>query len=106
MIQGVCQAGAIVTGQTLGEGDREKAQEQAYGFLGFGLLLGLISAGFILAVSGFVIRSYKVSPETANMARQLMNAISLILVLVLRLLAAHFEWNLPRVRLHNADEKE
>ena len=32
--------------------------------------------------------------------------ISLILVLVLRLLAAHFEWNLPRVRLHNADEKE
>lgn len=80
MIQGVCQAGAIVTGQTLGEGDREKAQEQAYGFLGFGLLLGLISAGFILAVSGFVIRSYKVSPETANMARQLMNAISLILV--------------------------
>ena len=32
--------------------------------------------------------------------------ISLILVLVLRLLAAHFAWNLPRVRLHNADEKE
>lgn len=80
MIQGVCQAGAIVTGQTLGEGDKERAQTQAYGFLGFGLLLGLISAGFIMAVSGFIIRSYKVSPETAHMAQQLMNAISLIIV--------------------------
>lgn len=80
MIQGVCQAGGIVTGQTLGEGNREKAQEQGYGFLGFGLALGVVSAAFILAVSGPIIQSYNVSAETARMAEQLMESISLIVI--------------------------
>lgn len=80
MIQGVCQAGAIVTGQTLGEGERTKAQKQAVKFLGLGLGLGLVSALFITAVSNPVIRSYQVSEETAGVAAQLMHAISLIIV--------------------------
>lgn len=80
LIQGVCQAGAIVTGQTLGEGDREKAQRQGYGFLGFGLLLGTLSAAFIMAFSRLIIRSYEVSDYTAGIAGELMNAISLILI--------------------------
>lgn len=80
MIQGVCQAGAIVTGQTLGEGDREKAQSQAYRFLGLGIGLGSLSALFIMAISGAVIASYNVSGETAEVAAQLMHAISLIII--------------------------
>lgn len=80
LIQGVSQAGAIVTGQTLGRGDKEMAMEQGYGFLGLGVALGMMSAIFIMVVSGPIIRSYKVSPETAAVARQLMNAISLIIV--------------------------
>jgi hypothetical protein len=36
MTQGFSQAGAIVTGYTLGEGDREKAQAHGYAFLGIG----------------------------------------------------------------------
>ena len=80
MIQGVCQAGAIVTGQTLGEGEKEKAQRQGYGFLGFGITLGLVSAAFIVLVSGLVIKSFNLTESTAGMARQLMNAISLIIV--------------------------
>lgn len=80
MIQGVCQAGAIVTGQTLGEGKQEQAQSQAYRFLGLGLGLGMLSAFFIMAVSPAIIGSYKVSEETAEVAAQLMQAISLILI--------------------------
>ena len=80
MIQGVSQAGAIVTGQTLGEGDREKALKQGYGFLGFGIVLGLISAAFIMVVSEPIIRYYQVSDATAKMAEELMAAISLIVV--------------------------
>ena len=80
MIQGVCQAGAIVTGQTLGEGEKEKAQRQGYGFLGFGIALGLISAAFIVIVSEPIIKSFNLTEGTAAMARQLMNAISLIVV--------------------------
>lgn len=80
MIQGVCQAGAIVTGQTLGEGNREKAQSQAYRFLGLGIGLGALSALFIMAISEPVISSYNVSGETAEVAAQLMHAISLIII--------------------------
>lgn len=80
MIQGVCQAGSIVTGQTLGQGDKDKAMEQGYGFLGFGIGLGLISAIFIMAVSNSIIRSYEVTQETALMAQQLMAAISIIVL--------------------------
>ena len=80
MIQGVCQAGAIVTGQTLGEGDKEKAQRQAFGFLGFGIALGLVSAAFIIIFSGPIIGYFQLSEGTSKMAMQLMDAISLIVV--------------------------
>lgn len=80
VIQGVCQAGGIVTGQTLGTGDKDKAMRQAYGFLGLGFLLGVFAAGLIMVISGPIIHSYDVSDATADVARQLMNAISLILV--------------------------
>ncbi len=80
LIQGVSQAGAIVTGQTLGKGEKDKAMAQGYGFLGLGAALGMVSAAFIMSVGGLIIGSYNVSPETAEVARQLMNAISLIIV--------------------------
>ena len=80
VIQGVCQAGGIVTGQTLGIGDKDKAMRQAYGFLGLGFLLGVFAAALIMVISGPIIHSYDVSDATADVARQLMNAISLILV--------------------------
>ncbi|MBQ6678538.1 MAG: MATE family efflux transporter [Lachnospiraceae bacterium] len=80
LTQGFSQAGAIITGRTLGEGDREKAQEQGYAFLGVGFILGLFSAAVIMAISGPVIRSYHLSESTADIARQLMGAISVIMV--------------------------
>lgn len=80
VIQGVCQAGAIVTGQTLGRGEKEKTMEQGYGFLGLGLGLGCVSALFIMIASGPIIGNYDVTPETVKVAQQLMAAISLIIV--------------------------
>ena len=81
VISGVSQAGAIVTGITLGEGNREKTMRQGYHFFGLGLVLGCISAGFVFIFSGSIIGYYKnVSPETVRIASQLMNAICLIIV--------------------------
>jgi len=80
VIQGVSQSGAIVTGQTLGAGDREKTMDQGYAFFGLGIILGIISAALVLIISPFVIRSYQVSAETAVLASQLMNAIAIILL--------------------------
>lgn len=81
LIQGVSQAGAIVTGQTLGQGSKEKTMQQGWMFFGLGIALGAVSAFFITAFSGPIIRSYdKVTAETAQIATQLMLAISFIII--------------------------
>jgi len=80
MIQGSSQAGAIVTGYTLGEGDREKAHRQGYAFLGLGILFGLVAAGIVLLISGPIIKAYNLTPETQAIAWQLMLSISIIIV--------------------------
>ena len=81
VIQGVSQAGAIVTGQTLGMGDRKKTMQQGWLFLGLGIALGTVSALFIIIAKNPVIRSFKdVSDEARAIARQLMWAISLVIV--------------------------
>lgn len=80
LTQGVAQAGAIVTGQTLGEGERDKAFSQGYAFMGLGLSLGLFAALVIRVISGPVIGAYNVSEETAEVAKQLMEAIGFIMI--------------------------
>ena len=80
VVQGVSQAGAIVTGRTLGVGDKEKTMEQGYGFLGLGIALGTFAALFIMCLSGPIVGYYKVSAETESIASQLMAAISLIII--------------------------
>ncbi len=80
VIQGVSQAGAIVTGQTLGREGKEKTMSQGWMFLGLGFALGTISALFIMIASNPIINTYNVSLETKQIARQLMNSISLIII--------------------------
>ncbi|MBO5337222.1 MAG: MATE family efflux transporter [Lachnospiraceae bacterium] len=80
MIQGFSQAGAIVTGYTLGEGDKEKAHSQGYAFLGLGIVFGLVAAGIIMLISGPMITAYNLSEETQAIARELMISICIIVV--------------------------
>ncbi len=80
LTQGFSQAGAIITGQTLGEGRREAAQDQGYAFLGVGFLLGLFSAAVILAISSPVIDSYHLNENALEIAHQLMDAIAIIML--------------------------
>ena len=81
VITGVSQAGAIVTGITLGEGSREKTMKQGYQFFRLGLILGTISAALIFFFSDMIIGYYdKVGPETAEMAKELMLAICIIII--------------------------
>lgn len=80
MIQGFSQAGAIVTGHTLGEGNREKANKQGYAFLGIGFVFGIVAAAIVMIISGPMIMAYNLSKETQNIAHQLMLSISIIIV--------------------------
>ena len=78
--QGFSQAGAIVTGYTLGTGDREKAHKQGYAFLGLGFLFGFIAATIIMLISEPMINAYNLSSETERITRQLMWSISVIIL--------------------------
>lgn len=78
--QGFSQAGAIVTGYTLGTGDKEKAHRQGYAFLGLGFLFGLVAATIIILISGPMISAYNLSAETSRIAHELMWSISIIIL--------------------------
>lgn len=80
LIQGFSQAGAIVTGYTLGQGERKKAHEQGYAFLGIGILFGAVAAGIIMIISNPMINAYQLSEETAAIAKELMLSISTIVL--------------------------
>lgn len=80
VIQGVSQAGAIVTGQTLGTGDVEKTKKQGWQFLALGMCLGLISAGIIWVTSSPIISFYNLDGEATGIAYQLMIAICIVIV--------------------------
>ncbi|MBR2489562.1 MAG: MATE family efflux transporter [Clostridia bacterium] len=80
MIQGFSQAGSIVTGHTLGQGDREKALRQGYAFLGIGIIFGFVAAGIITLINAPIIAAYNLSPQTKSIAEQLMLSISIIIV--------------------------
>lgn len=80
MIQGFSQAGSIVTGHTLGQGDREKALRQGYAFLGIGIIFGFVAAGIITLINAPIIAAYNLSDETKSIAEQLMLSISIIIV--------------------------
>ncbi len=80
LTQGFSQAGAIVTGYTLGEGNRDKAYRQGYAFLGIGIVFGVVAGGIILAISEPMIAAYNLSVQTQQIARQLMWSISIIML--------------------------
>ena len=80
LIQGICQAGCIITGHTLGEGRVKQAQQQAVTFYALGAIVGSVGAVIILAASPFVINFYNVSDETKGLAAQLMDSIAIIVV--------------------------
>ena len=80
LIQGICHAGCIVTGHTLGKGDTRKAQEQAWTFLELGVSIGIVAGLIILAISEPMIQAYNITDHTKNIARQLMDAMALIIV--------------------------
>ena len=86
MNQGFANSGSIMTGNTLGEGDVERARRQGFTFLFLSVLLGLAASCVILLISPAVISAYQINEETRRIAFQLMKSVAVTVVL-------------PRVRL-------
>lgn len=79
-ITGLAYAGCFITGQTLGDRDVEGAKRQGNTFLALGLGIGILAAVIIQVISGPMLSAYKITQETYGIARQLVYAISIIIV--------------------------
>ncbi len=80
LIQGIAQAGCIVTGHNLGAGNYEKAKKQGWTFLLLGFLIGMVAGLIIIFIGDFIISCYNITEETKQVAGQLMKAIGFIVI--------------------------
>ena len=78
--QGISNAGGVMTGNTLGEGDTDKAYRQGVTFLMLSLLMGIFAAVIILVVCPPVIGAYNITQETRDIAFQLMYSMAIMVV--------------------------
>lgn len=77
VIQGISQASCTITGITLGKGEVEKARAQGNTFAALGFIIGGFGCVLILAISDLVVGAYKITPRTAELARDLMHAVAI-----------------------------
>jgi len=79
---GLGQSAVIITGNTLGEGDAEKAQRQGITFTILGYLVGAVCCVIILLAGPFIVSGYKLTPETREVALQLMDAVAVTMIFI------------------------
>lgn len=79
VIQGISQASCTITGITLGEGNVEKAQAQGITFAALGFLIGGIGCVLVLALKNVIIGYYNITEETADLAKELMEAVAFVI---------------------------
>ncbi len=79
-ISGLSFSGCFLTGQILGEGRTEDAKRQGWTYLLIGFLVGIFAAAFIQIFSGAIINMYNITDDTKEIARQLMNGVSVIVI--------------------------
>ncbi len=74
VISGVSNASSIITGMTIGRGEREKAMEQGVTFYMLSMIFGGINAVLVAIFGPVTIALYSLEAETVTVTRQLMNA--------------------------------
>ena len=79
-IFGMSNATAVIIGNTIGEGKKEKAKEYAYSIGIFSVVMGCISGLMILLIKPFVVDFYNVSYSTKLIAMEIMTVTSGIIV--------------------------
>ena len=79
-ITGVSFAGCFIIGQTLGEHRMDAVKRQSNTMLLIGTVIGCAAAVIIQLLSGPVINYYNIADETKEIAQQLMDVISIIII--------------------------
>ena len=80
VIMGLAFSGCFQTGQVLGKGEVQAARRQGNTYLLIGLVFGALASVIIRLISGTVISLYKITPETREIAMELMDALCIVVV--------------------------
>lgn len=79
-VMGVSNAAGVITGNTLGAGNRDRAQRGGMAFFILGTIIGLIGALFVVVVGRHSLAIYNIGDITAGIADQLMLAVAITTV--------------------------
>lgn len=78
--QGVSSSASVITGNTLGEGDKEKTYRQSITFLTLSILIGIAAGFLILGLAPVVISGFRINRETRDIAFELMLAVAVMVI--------------------------
>lgn len=78
VVSGVSNAASIVTGNTVGQGDKEKAIAQGQTFYLLSVGFGIVSAILVFTLGSVTIHAYKLDATTIIIAKEMMLAYTLI----------------------------
>ena len=76
--QGIGNAAAVITGQTVGAKEYDKAMEQGETFYFLSVVVGCFAAFCVYFLGPLTFKVYNLEPETLVMARQIMGAYAVI----------------------------
>ncbi|MCF0111779.1 MAG: MATE family efflux transporter, partial [Erysipelotrichaceae bacterium] len=79
-INGLSSASSIITGNTVGRGEKEKALREGYTFFSLSVIVGIFGAIIIKIIAPWIIGCYNIQPETVQTTYQLMDAVELIII--------------------------
>ena len=80
MTQGIGQAAAVITGNNVGSGKLDKAYRESTTMIILTVLFSLGTSLILMIIGPFVVNAYNLSAETHDIAMQLLDAISFIIV--------------------------
>ncbi|MEX1377218.1 MAG: MATE family efflux transporter [Eubacteriales bacterium] len=78
--QGISSSSSIITGNTLGTGDKEKTYNQGKAFVLLAFILGIAASGILLLVTPLVINMFEITQETREIAYHLMYAMAVMII--------------------------
>ncbi len=79
-IFGLSNATAVIIGNTIGEGKKDKAREYAFTIGVFSIIMGIIASGIIYAIKPIIVNFYNVPENTKLIAMEIMSVTSIIVI--------------------------
>lgn len=75
---GIASASGVMIGQTVGQGEYERAKKEGWSFLGLTVIIGIVASFLVRFAGEWSIGLYKITDDTKQIAVSMMNASAII----------------------------